>query len=490
MAQAQKNVLINLLGGAWGGLLIVVTTPWFVSRLGLEGFGLIGIWQLLFYLSLTLDFGLGTSCAREFARSKGLQRSSAHCRRLLALFETPVAAIALLLAISVYFGSSWLAHSWLNFKVYEAADVTLALQVMAISISLQFLAAFYANGLAGLQELGAMNAVQMLNNAVKYLGGAAILLAANDLITFFAFQAVAALVSAALARFVLMRRIGADDEPGVHATVGPLRQFARYSAGIFFTAVCGALLTNADRIAVSKLMSAEALGRYSVALTAIGLLQMLVIAFHRAYYPRFAQLHAAGLRDQLRHVYYQACALVGFTVIPVALVVGVFAPQLLYAWIGWSDWDTALTLRLLVFGFALSGVMWLPAAYQQATGWTRLHATLMAATLLTGVPLLPLAIHELGLVGASVLMVLHGILEITLGLWLMNRRCFPGENLKWYRQVIGWPLAISLPVVCISRVLMPRDLDRLSIAAWIGATCVVLLGLIAWWGKQRQARHQ
>ena len=60
---------------------------------------------------------------------------------------------------------------------------------------------------------------------------------------------------------------------------------------MFFTAAAGALLSNADRMVIGQMLSAEQLGRYTVALAAIGLLQTLIFAFHRAYFPRFSQLH-------------------------------------------------------------------------------------------------------------------------------------------------------------------------------------------------------
>jgi hypothetical protein len=55
------------------------------------------------------------------------------------------------------------------------------------------------------------------------------------------------------------------------------------------------------------------------------------------------------------------------------------------------------------------------------------------------------------LAGAAALMLTHGLIEITFGLWLMNRVCFPGENLSWYWRVLGVPMLVSAPVVALSK---------------------------------------
>jgi O-antigen/teichoic acid export membrane protein len=480
----HKSVIINFIGGAWLGILIVLTTPWFVSDLGLEGFALVGIWQLLFYFALIFDFGLGAACARELSRSTGLNPGRARYRSLLAVFERPIVSVGVVLSLLIAVAAPWVAESWLNVRGYQEEEVTVIIRLMAVSVGLQFIAAFHLNALAGMQRMVAMNAVQIFNNSMRYLGGSVVLLLADGIVGFFVFQVLAALLGLALARWAVFRAVASVaevDVPPQYADSGvSLKKYMAFSGGMFFTALCGALLTNADRLVVSRMMSAEALGHYSIALTAIGLLQTLVFAFHRAYFPRFAQLHAAGESERLKRVYEQACALVGLILVPVGLLFAVFAPEIYTVWLGWTDTDAVLVSRLLVLGFVLSGVMWLPAAYQQAIGWTRMHATLMAVTVLCGVPLLVLLIARFGLPGAAALMLLHGFVEITLGLWLMNRVCFPGANLRWYRDVLLTPLVMALPVVLLSRFLLPPDLGRVALGGWVGGTCVALaLGVAA-----------
>jgi O-antigen/teichoic acid export membrane protein len=473
LVQIHKSVAANVISGAWLGILIVTTTPWFIKDLGLEGFGLIGIWQLIFYVSLILDGGLGASCSRELSRYRGLNLAPYRFRHLFALFERPILLLGLTIVVLITTASNHIATQWLDMRTYPIDEVATAVRWMAVSVSLQFVAAFYLNVLTGLQRMGVMSAMQVFNNSVKYLGGAVVLALSDGILTFFVFQAVAAGIGLLLVRWIAVRSIGVHAlDGGIPAEVDSLRRHMTFSGGMFFTAACGALVSNADRMVVSKMMTGEDLGKYMVALTAIGLLQTLVFAFHRAYFPRFCELHAAGDQMHLKAAYYGACRTVGTILIPLALLVVGFTPELFRVWLGWAKPDMVELSRWLLLGFTLSGVMWLPAAYQQAIGWTRLHASLMAVTLLVGVPLTIMCVHRLGLVGASALMIAHGVVEITAGLWIMNKVCFPGENLLWYRCVIVGPLLVGLPVVVLSRAMLPHDLGRVELAVWIIVTVV------------------
>jgi len=131
--------------------------------------------------------------------------------------------------------------------------------------------------------------------------------------------------------------------------------------------------------------------------------------------------------------------------------------------------------RWLLLGMSGAGLMWLPAAFQQAHGWTRLHAGMIIGALGIGVPCLWWAINKWGTVGATTVWVLHGMSDATLGLWLMHQRLLPGEIMTWYRTVFFPPLLCSLPIVGLSWWLMPSDLGRWPIAFWLGVTSLLVI---------------
>src|SRR2546422_1800849 len=182
------------------------------------------------------------------------------------------------------------------------------------------------------------------------------------------------------------------------------------------------LMANADRIALSRLLPTAELGKYSIAFAATGLIQLGIQPFYRAFFPRYAELVSAGNAGLLRAVYFRSCRLMAFAIIPLGIIGWTFAPQLLTSWLGRHDETVTVVFRWLLIGITCSGLMWLPAAFQQAHGRTRLHASMIAGALVLGAPIMVWAIRTLGTVGATTVWVLHGMSGITLELWLMHRR--------------------------------------------------------------------
>lgn len=471
-----RAIGVNFLGGIWTGVLVVSTTPFYVSVLGLEGFGLIGFWQLLLFVSVIFDFGLGASLVREFARYKGNNEPTTKYRELLLTLQLVYVLVAVLVGAVIYFAASWLATSWLKLAVISTDEASPLIKLMAGSISLQFITTLYSNGLAGLQKHGAMNAFQMLGNTLKYLGGVVVLLVDNSLTLFFAYQVFAAFLVCWLTRGQLMGQMSKRDaDYRAVFEFDHVRQLSRYSAGMFLTALCGLLLANVDRIVLSKLVPADDFGRYTLAFTAAGLLQMIILAFYRSYFPRFSELKALSDDVGLKKTYYQGCRYVGAIIVPTAVVACVFAPELFRIWMGSSDETVIAAFRLLIVATTCSGLMWLPAALQQAVGWTRLHFSLMILAICVGLPCLVFGIKAYGTVGATAMMLVHGAIEITLGLWLMNRVIYPGENLRWYALVTISPLVASLPLAVASVAIMPIGMGRPASFGWLAVTGIIML---------------
>ena len=60
-------MLVNFLGRGWGALLSIALTPVYIKFLGIEAYGLIGVFITLQSLLSILDMGLGTAANREMA---------------------------------------------------------------------------------------------------------------------------------------------------------------------------------------------------------------------------------------------------------------------------------------------------------------------------------------------------------------------------------------------------------------------------------------
>jgi O-antigen/teichoic acid export membrane protein len=475
LSRSKKNVMWNMLGGAWAGVLVVLATPWYVSHLGLEGYGILGLWLMMQVMMGLLDMGMGATLIREFADSR-LDRNGHEFKcDLLRTLEIFYWAIAALLMLALVMSAGWFSDHWLKSNILPNAYIGNSLRIMAIALGLQFPCALYSNGLAGLQEHGRMNALQIMGNGLRYGCGVVVLFWKSDLVWFFVVQALVSAVQTFVTRGVLRGMISEAAARSPSFRMEMLQRLWRFSAGMALSAVAAALLANADRIALSKLVPTAELGKYAVAFTATGLLQMGIQPFYRTFFPRYSELVSSGDTKRLRDEYFQSCRLLAVIIIPSGIIGWIFAPHIFYAWLGKYDETIIDVFRWLLIGITCSGLMWLPAAFQQAHGWTRLHVAMMVGALMLGAPVMIWAIKTYGAVGATAVWILHGISDITLGLWLMHRRLLIGELLGWYRSVLLPPVLFSLTLVGLSWWLMPHGLNKGVSLCWIGATGLIVI---------------
>lgn len=475
--RSARNVVWNLLGGLSLGAMTILATPVYVSRLGLEGYGIVGLWLVMQVMIALLDMGMGASVVRSFAAAAAGEEGDEFRRDLLRTLEVFYCVIAVALALAFVLAASWIGTHWLKASTLPSGSLTHALQLMGIALGFQFASVLYTNGLTGLQAQGTMNALQIGGNLLRYGGGVLVLLWRADLPSFFAAQALVAAMQTVVTRGVLWRMIA--PRAAVRPVFRPdlVKQLWRYSAGMALSSLAAVLLANVDRIAIGSLLPTTELGKYAVAFTAAGLLQLGIQPFYRAFFPRYAELVAAGNHARLRSEYFRSCQLVAGCIIPLAIVGWVFAPELLMGWLGRSEVTITMVFRFLVLGVSCAGLMWLPAAFQQANGWTRLHASMMAGALVVGVPLMIWAIRTFGTVGATTVWLLHGVSGITIELWLMHRRLLVGELGAWYRSVLAPPLLLTVPVVGLSWWLSPQHPGRWTGLGWAGATGMVAIAL-------------
>lgn len=458
---------------------MVLATPWYVAKLGLDGYGLVGLWLVLQVMMGLLDAGMGATVVRAFAGAVADREGKQFKRDVLRTLEVCYAGGAVLLAAGLALGAGWVAEHWLKSDALPSEQLAWTLRLMALALACQFPASLYSNGLAGLQEHGRMNGLQMTGNALRYGGGVAILFWKADLLWFFAVQAAVALLQTIATRQHLWMRLRDAERSPAAFNSAILRRLWRFSAGMAATAIAAVLMANADRIALSALLPTTELGKYSVAYTATGLLQLGIQPFYRAFFPRYSELIAANDGERLRHEYFRSCRLLAGLIIPLGITGCAFAPSLLFAWLGSTDATIVLVFRWLLIGITCAGLMWLPAAFQQANGWTRLHASMIGGALLVGAPVMVFAIRSVGTVGATAVWVLHGVSGLTLGLWLMHRRLLVGRLLEWYRTVLVPPLLVTVPLVALATWQMPDGIGRWAGLCWAGTTgAIAVLGAL------------
>lgn len=446
-----RNLLAGLSNSALTALVGLAATPGYLHFLGIERYGVVGVFLAVQALLSLLDVGLSPTLNREVARSTASGEWQS-VRGLLACVARLYLLVAALVVLSLVACSPWLAVHWLRPESLDVTEVAEALAWMGLAVACRWPAGLYASVINGAQRL-ALSSSLTSAYATLSAGGALALLAWFDatLPVFFAWQALAALVYTLALRHVAWRLVGG--RAGARPAWTELRRVWRFSAGMGLIAVTSVVFTQLDKVLLSRLLSLEAFGRYALATLVAGGIYVLVTPVFNAIYPRYSALVVAGEEQSLWRLHRLGTNLMVVLVFPLALVLGVLSQPLLALW----TQDLAIAnavapiARLLCAGTALHAVMYLPYALQLAHGMPRLSVRINLMMILLFVPLILSLTMAYGETGAAAAWVaLHG-LYVLLGTWITHRHLYPGRGGAWLARDVGLPLLLTLLVGVLAR---------------------------------------
>jgi O-antigen/teichoic acid export membrane protein len=239
------------------------------------------------------------------------------------------------------------------------------------------------------------------------------------------------------------------------------------------------ILGQADKVILSRVFSLKVFGYYTIGGMFGAGLVLIVSSVFGIIYPRLSALVAQGDEQGIARLYHGSTQLMAVLILPLAAVLSLFSSDVLQLWTRNSDVarNAGPIATLLVAGSAINALMNLPYALQLAYGWTSLGlATTVSLTIIV-IPALLFMGTRYGGVGAAFVFLSLQTINMLVGLPITHRRLLRHEMTRWLMQDVGPPLAASLLVVGIARVMITDKMSPLSTLATLVA--ILLAALVA-----------
>ena len=497
----KRNILAGFLGQGWTAIISVAFVPLYIRYLGMESYGLVGVFAIMqAWLSL-LDMGMTPTLNREMARFTAGAHTPRSIRDLLRSLESICIGAAVLIVIGIWLLSTWFATHWLHAETLPTNTVAGAITIIGFVIAARFVEGLYKGALLGLQEQVWVNAMGSAMATLRAVGAVFVLMQVSPSIeAFFAWQAIISALTVLVFAWKLYSVL-----PGTGANARfswqQLHGIWRFAGGMMASTLLVLLLMQVDKILLSKLLTLEQFGHYTFASTAATVLSLLTIPITQAYYPRFTQLTTHDNTGSLARQYHEGAQVVAVIVVPAALVIFFFGESLLRLWTGDSTLAEKTTplLTLLSIGMMLNGLMGIPYTLTLAYGWPgfAIRQNLVAVTLL--IPTVLWAVPRHGAIGAAWVWVALNAGYLLVAAPYLHRRLLRAEMWRWYSRDIVSPAVAAVAVGAAANFLLPAargpaaDLATQAATALAMVTAAVacapdlrpvaLRRLNAWWAR-------
>jgi O-antigen/teichoic acid export membrane protein len=458
----KLNIAANFVGSAWAALMSFLFIPFYIRFLGIESYGLVGVFLILQTTMTLLDLGSSTALNRELARLSVQEQHAQEMRDAVRTLEIPYWALALFAGIILFLSTPFLSIHWLKLNRLPAETATEALRLMSLAVALQFPSSLYGGGLMGLQLQVHYNTILASMATLRNIGAVLILwLLSPTIQAFFLWQSMTALLQTLLMGGLLWRSLPKATRRS-RFRFKLLARLWRFSAGVSGISIFAVILTQLDKIILSRLLPLDLFGYYILASTVASSLSRVAAPIFNALYPRFTQLVATGKLEDLTLIYHKASQLMSVLVFPLVMIGTLFSRQILILWtqdIQLAE-TTSLLLSLLIVGSALNALMHVPYALQLAFGWTSLALyTNLVAVLLLG-PMIYVMTSIYGPVGAAAVWVFLNTCYVLISLQIMHRRILPDQKWRWYVNDVALSLIASLTVSGASRLLIDDPITK------------------------------
>ena len=345
-----SNTAYNVLGHVWVSLVWIFLTPYIVTRLGTDRFGihtLAGV--AIGYIGL-LDLGVGRSFVRHisvhFARDETNRVSGLVSTGML--FYSLFGALVLLVAFPLtgwflsFFSIPSQYHAETAFVYRCSVIVYVGSTIISPMVSVQ----------QALQRMDISNRIRVIRSTVNAAGVVLVLelglglkgLGMNSVAVFACFAPVHILV----ARHLLP---GLRVRPLRDSSTREFRRLGGFGLKLQVARVAELLVFQADKVILGYFVGVGGVAVYQLGSSVISRIRQLLKLTCSAVLPAASTLHALDEEDRLVELYIRGTKYVGLVGFPAIGLAAAISEWIVFAWLGSGFGVSATVMQILCLGY-------------------------------------------------------------------------------------------------------------------------------------------
>src|SRR5207248_2711127 len=377
--RVATNVLFNVASQVWLTLLVIVTVPIVLHRVGPAAYGVFVLASLLLGYTALLDLGLTPAVVRSIA----VHNARGDRVRLERVLGT---ALSLLIGLAIVGGglialvTPAAVRSVLHVPDALQADARFVLYVAAAGFACNMVLLLFVAIAQGLQRLDLFASRTLALGTVTAIGQVLVVTLGGGL-RGLALVTIAVNVLSLVVFMLVSRRLlpGIRVRPRLdRSAVGEL---ARFGSMKFLNQAAVQVIFHVDRLIVAAFLPIAAVSYYGVPVSMCQKFVLVQQGITGAFFPAASELHALHDERRLQRLYLSAAKLGVVALIPLAILPSLLAWPILDAWIGpvFAD-NSAQILAVLALAYGLVAVSAVSGFAADATGHPDWNAGLTIAS--------------------------------------------------------------------------------------------------------------
>jgi O-antigen/teichoic acid export membrane protein len=474
------NIASNYLRFLVGMVVLFFLTPFIVSRIGMDLFGL---WSLIFAvigLFGLMDLGFATAAVKYVAELSA-SRDHAERNQVLATLLVIYSGLGLvcLMLVAALAGT---APAWFDLTESQREDFTIALWLLGTAMALCFPLSLFKAILVGSGRMSLVNLVELGTT----LGNAALIVflleAGYSLLGLAISTALTMLLSTLLLIPFAYRLTPELSLSPAQFTRSRIRELSNFSFYFFIANVSVLIILRIDPVVIKVFLPLSAVAVYAIAAKVSEYTYLLNKQFSNALMPLVSQSKGTGDTDTIRRILVDGTRFLMAIATPFIALLYFYAYDIITLWMGKEFAGSVPLLRILLIAVLFTSIQLNAANVLGMTGHHRFVAFSMGGSALVNLGLSILLIQHFGLTGVAIATLSAAFLVETL--IIVPKACtMHGVSLS--RFVVGALIPV-LPALAVALGIVYL-LDHLQAAnsfTWIiveGAASALIFFIVFYW---------
>jgi O-antigen/teichoic acid export membrane protein len=458
----KKNITANFLGQTVSTGIGFVFIPIYINYLGVEAYGLIGLFSLVTAWLGLLDAGLSSALAREMALFSAGKHTPHAIRTLLKSIEWFFVVIGVLILLTLVPASDWISLKWIKSNNILPDIVKKSIFLMGSMFAIKFFESIYKNAISGLQHQVAINRYEIVVSILRALGAVLLLkYISPNILLFFIWQAILSLLYAFFLKFQINKRLPQSDSP-VAFSFASLLSIKSFAGGMLILVFLSLFQTQIDKLLLSKILSLEAFGFYSLSFTAAGALMIFTSPVSQALYPRMNQLYQLGEFTEFKFLYHIGNQIILILLGSASFIIVFFPKIFLFFWTNnqlIAD-NSYIILSIASLGFFFSGINTMSFSMLLTFSWMKKITLIKCVTVFITIPLLLYFVPIFGSLAAAIIWVIVSLINHLLTVWMVFQTPVFLKFSDWFLHDILYPLIPIILILSISKKFIPEIESR------------------------------
>ncbi len=427
--------------------------PIYIKFIGIESYGLFGFYLTIKALLSIFDLGLGLVVNHELARLSIKSDNEIQMRNILRTFEYIYLGIGFFLGLILLLSSSIIANYWFLKSTLSQSVIINSIKIMGLIIFMQWPQSLYTNALLGLQKQLLLNINLIITSTFKSLGALIFLNYFNKTISnFLLWQFISMALISFYFCIVTWYSMPKNFKGSQKFDLNVIKDNSNFAIGVFFLSFLVAIITQIDKIFLSKFLTLEDFGYYTLASTIGYGINFIVYPFNITLFPKFTQFITERKNTELKILYHKSSYFLSNIIFPITFIFIFYTQEILSIWIHDTLTITKITnlVRFIIIGTLLNSLVTIPYCLQLANKWTKLSLYKNIITLFLITPLIFILVKHYGAIGATYVWIILNIGYILIEIPFMHKKILINEKYNWYLYDIVLPLSITFIIFLTS----------------------------------------